>query len=59
MLSEEWGLVIALLAVACILTLAWFAVRASRAGRSSFYTIACLLYTSNAAEYEKFRPDKL
>ena len=40
MLCEEWGLVIALLAVACILTLAWFAVRASRAGRSSFYTIA-------------------
>ena len=35
MLCEEWGLVIALLAVACILTLAWFAVRAS-----SFYTIA-------------------
>ena len=33
-------LVIALLAVACILTLAWFAVRASRTGRSSFYTIA-------------------
>ena len=29
-----------LLAVACILTLAWFAVRASRTGRSSFYTIA-------------------
>jgi len=26
--------------VACILTLAWFAVRASRTGRSSFYTIA-------------------
>ena len=40
MLCEEWGLIIALLAVACILTLAWFAVRASRAGRSSFYTIA-------------------
>ena len=40
MLCEEWGLVIALLAVACILTLAWFAVRASRTGRSSFYTIA-------------------
>ena len=36
MLCEEWGLVIALLAVACILTLAWFAVRASRTGRSSF-----------------------
>ncbi len=32
MLCEEWGLVIALLAVACILTLAWFAVRASRTG---------------------------
>ena len=32
--------IIALLAAACILTLAWFAVRASRAGRSSFYTIA-------------------
>ena len=40
MLCEDWGLVIALLAVACILTLAWFAVRASRTGRSSFYTIA-------------------
>ena len=40
MLCEEWGLAIALLAVACILTLAWFAVRASRTGRSSFYTIA-------------------
>ena len=40
MLCEEWGLVIALLAVACILTLAWFAVRASRTGRSGFYTIA-------------------
>ena len=40
MLCEEWGLVIALLAAACILTLAWFAVRASRAGRSAFYTIA-------------------
>ena len=40
MLCEEWGLVIALLAVGCILTLAWFAVRASRVGRSSFYCIA-------------------
>ena len=40
MLCEEWGLIIALLAVGCILTLAWFAVRASRVGRSSFYCIA-------------------
>jgi len=40
MLCEEWGLLIALLAVASIITLAFFAVRFSRVGRSSFYTIA-------------------
>ncbi len=40
MLCEEWGLLIALLAVASIITLAFFAARAVRAGRSSFYTIA-------------------
>ena len=40
MLAEEWGLVIAALAVLSIVTLAVFAVRACRAGRSSFYTIA-------------------
>jgi len=40
MLCEEWGLLIAVLAVASILTLAFFAVRACRVGRSSFYTIA-------------------
>lgn len=40
MLCEEWGLLIAVLAVAAIITLACFAVRAVRAGRSSFYTIA-------------------
>lgn len=40
MLCEEWGLVIALLAVASIVTLALFATRACRVGRSSFYTIA-------------------
>ena len=40
MLCEEWGLLIALLAVASIITLAFFAVRAIRVGRSSFYTIA-------------------
>jgi len=40
MLCEEWGLVIAVLAVASIVTLAVFAVRACRVGRSSFYIIA-------------------
>lgn len=46
MLCEEWGLVIAVLAVCCILTLAVFAVRACRAGRSSFYIIAACAATS-------------
>ncbi len=42
MLIEEWGLLIALLAVACIVTLAVFAVGAIMEGRSTFYTIcAC------------------
>ncbi|MEY8388816.1 FtsW/RodA/SpoVE family cell cycle protein [Oscillospiraceae bacterium 38-13] len=40
MLCEEWGLLIALLAVGAIVTLAFFTVRACRVGRSSFYTIA-------------------
>ena len=40
MLCEEWGLLIAVLAVGSIITLAVFAVRACRAGRSSFYIIA-------------------
>ena len=40
MLCEEWGLLIAVLAVASIITLAVFAVRACRVGRSSFYIIA-------------------
>lgn len=40
MLCEEWGLIIAVLAVAAIIVLAFFAARAVRAGRSSFYTIA-------------------
>ena len=39
-LCEEWGLIIALLAVGAIITLAVFAVRACRVGRSSFYIIA-------------------
>lgn len=40
MLCEEWGLLIAVLAVGSIITLAFFTVRACRVGRSSFYTIA-------------------
>ena len=41
-LIEEWGLIIALLAVACIVTLSIFAVRSIMEGRSTFYTIgAC------------------
>ncbi len=40
MLCEEWGLLIAVLAVASIVTLAFFSVRAVRVGRSSFYCLA-------------------
>ena len=40
MLCEEWGLLIAVLAVVSIITLAVFAVRACRVGRSSYYIIA-------------------
>lgn len=40
MVCEEWGLVIAVLAVASIITLAFFAARACGVGRSSFYCLA-------------------
>ena len=40
MLCEEWGLLVAVLAVGSIITLAFFAARACRVGRSSFYTIS-------------------
>ena len=46
MLCEEWGLIIALLAVLCVITLAVFAVRSGRVGRSSFYVIAACAATS-------------
>ncbi len=46
MLCEEWGLLIALLAVAAIVTLAVFAVRSCGTGRSAFYTIAACAATS-------------
>ena len=45
MLCEEWGLLIGLLAVACVVALAVFAVRCGRASRSSFYTIAACAAT--------------
>ena len=38
--AEEWGLIIALLTVAAIITLSIFAVRSIWAGRSTYYTIA-------------------
>ena len=40
MLSEEWGLVIAVMAVLSVAVLAVFAGRACRGGRSSYYIIA-------------------
>ena len=41
-ISEEWGLIIAVLAVLCIVACALFAIRTSRVARSSFYSIgAC------------------
>ena len=41
-LIEEWGLIIAVLAVLSIVTLSIFAVRSIMAGRSTYYTIgAC------------------
>ena len=40
LVAEEWGLIIALMAVASILTLSVFAVRSIWSGRSTFYTIA-------------------
>ena len=46
MLNEEWGLIIAILAVLCIVTLAVFAVKSIVSGRSAFYTIAACAATS-------------
>ena len=41
-IAEEWGLVMALLPILCILVLGIFAMRSAAVGRSSFYTIgAC------------------
>ena len=46
LLSEEWGLIIAVLAVLCIITLGVFAVRSIIAGRSTYYSIAACAATS-------------
>ena len=41
-LSEEWGLVICVMLVLCVIVFALFALRCAAVGRSSFYTIgAC------------------
>lgn len=40
-LSEEWGLLIFFVLIACVIAFAFFAVRTSAVGRSSFYTIGC------------------
>ena len=40
MVTEEWGYIIALLAVLSMVTLSFFAYRSIFAGRSTFYTIA-------------------
>lgn len=45
-LCEEWGLIIALLAVAIIVVLSVFAFRVVQTGRSSYYTIAACSATS-------------
>ncbi len=46
MLCEEWGIIIALFAIACILTLAVFAIRSCMYSRSTFYTMAACATTS-------------
>ena len=41
-ISEEWGLIMVLMLIACVLVLGLFAMRSAAVGRSSFYTIgAC------------------
>ena len=46
LLAEEWGLIIAILSVLCIITLGVFAVRSIIAGRSTYYSIAACAATS-------------
>lgn len=44
--TEEWGLIVAVLTVLCIITLSIFAFRTILNGRSTFYTIAACSATS-------------
>ncbi|MCI2063055.1 MAG: FtsW/RodA/SpoVE family cell cycle protein [Eubacteriaceae bacterium] len=46
LVSEEWGLIIALLCVLALVTLCIFAVRSITAARSTFYSIAACAATS-------------
>lgn len=46
LISEEWGLVTAILCVMCIITLGVFAYRCIVAGRSTYYSIAACAATS-------------
>lgn len=46
LISEEWGLIIALLCILAIITLGIFAVRSIPAARSTFYSIAACAATS-------------
>ncbi len=39
-ISEEWGLIVGLMAITCIISLALFAFKSIQVGRSSFFTIA-------------------
>lgn len=39
-LSEEWGLVVLVMVILCVVALGIFAVRSAAVGRSSFYTIS-------------------
>lgn len=39
-ISEEWGLIVAVMMVVCILVLSLFALRTTQVARSSFYTIS-------------------
>ena len=38
-ISEEWGLIMAVLTVSCIVVLGFFSIRTAQVSRSSFYTI--------------------
>lgn len=46
LLCEEWGLIIAVLSVLCVITLGVFAYRSIIAGRSTYYSIAACAATT-------------